>query len=671
MPTNSTIFLSFVSNLPEHIYWFAGLLIVLAAGFLLFYVLPAFSVFFRIRGATHALADLADNKTEVNKDSLAATFRGRGVLEHLWSEYYETLHKQTEVDPATGMHRIVQLRSTVPAEALFNPEVIVNIPLRVDFFKHLPGIFTGVGIIGTFYGLINGLSKFQISENPEEVRSSLDQLLHGVWEAFLVSASAIAIAIIVTFIEKIIATALHARVEYLVQKIDGLFEAGAGEEYLARLVKSSEFSASQTAILKDALVGDLKQILVDLADKQIAASQANADALGDRFKTSFEGGVKDPLDKIAEVFKDVRSDQGGAVKSLLEDVLTAFSAQLEKLFGGQISGINELQQQTIKALGDAVAKLEAMAKSVDTAGKNGANAMAEKLQEAMAAAEARQKLMNDKMAEFVDQMSAALKKTDTETSAALQNTLLSLSEQIEKVAQRLGDQAIKTGDVSKKNQDDMANEYKRFVGELSTNVLSMVASVVEASAEMRSAVDAMKSITSEALGKLNTSADTLYIAASDFAKAGDGVTGALDKSTALAVQLNQAAGAVVSASTNLGGVLTDYRAARDSISDLVTTLDKTIENARRDAAVSQDLISRMESAASKLADAQHQAEDFLANVVKVIGDSHGEFTQGMTRALAEANRDFHRALSDSVKLLREGIQELEGAFDTAPRRKES
>jgi hypothetical protein len=37
----------------------------------------------------------------------------------------------------------------------------------------------------------------------------------------------------------------------------------------------------------------------------------------------------------------------------------------------------------------------------------------------------------------------------------------------------------------------------------------------------------------------------------------------------------------------------------------------------------------------------------------------------MTRAVGEANRDFHQALSDSVKLLREGIHELESTLDAA------
>lgn len=655
-----------ISNLPTHIYWFGGTLGVLTAAFVLFFLIPAAIVFVRIRDVGKQLSHLQDK----NKDTLDRVFQARGVLEHLWKEFYETLHKQTEIDPADGQGRITRLRSTTPAEVFFKPETIVNIPLRTDFFKHLPGVFTGVGIIGTFYGLLLGLSSFRISQDAAVVGESLNALLHGVWEAFIVSASAIALAMLITVIEKLVVTALNARVEKLVQDLDGLFEAGAGEEYLARLVKSSESSASQTAILKDALVGDLKEILHELTERQIAASAANSAALGDRIGSSLEAGLKAPLNEIAEAFKGVRSDQGTAVQSMLTDVLTAFSQQLKELFGDQIAGINTLQQQTIEALKAAVVKLEQMASNMDSAGQKGATAMADQLREAMAAAEGRQKVMNEKMSEFVEQIRLSLKSADEETSAALQGTLSSLSAQMEKVAQSLSEQVVSTAAATKKHQGELAAESKQVMGDLSENVTILIAGISEATKEMKSAVMSLSATTNDAVTKMNSGADTLYIASSDFAKAGQGVTGALDKSTALVGQLTQAAGSVASASTSLGGVLTDYRAARDSMASLVETLERTIENARRDAAVSQDLIARMEGAASKLTDAQRQAEDFLAKVAEVIGESHGEFTQGMTRAVSEANREFHRALSDSVKLLREGIQELEATFDNVtPRRK--
>ena len=51
-------------------------------------------------------------------------------------------------------------------------EIDCDTSLRADFFKHLPGILSGIGIIGTFVGLLSGLKGFKISENNIEVQHS-------------------------------------------------------------------------------------------------------------------------------------------------------------------------------------------------------------------------------------------------------------------------------------------------------------------------------------------------------------------------------------------------------------------------------------------------------------------------------------------------------------------
>jgi hypothetical protein len=164
---------------------------------------------------------------------------------------------------------------------------------------------------------------------------------------------------------------------------------------------------------------------------------------------------------------------------------------------------------------------------------------------------------------------------------------------------------------------------------------------------------------SVALTKLNNGADTLYLAAKDFAKAGEGVTSTLDKSSHLAGQLTQAAGSVSAATSSLSSLFADYQTSRNAMMELVGSMQLIVEQARRDAAMSHDVISRIEAATEKLVAAQQQADGYLEKVSEVIGHAHESFSTGMTKAVGEANREFHQALADSVKLLREGIQELE------------
>ncbi|MDD2701602.1 MAG: MotA/TolQ/ExbB proton channel family protein, partial [Sideroxydans sp.] len=252
-----------IDQLPFHIYVFAGILGLLAISFLLFFFLPSLLVSFRLSRIIKALRGLEGKPS----NDMPSIFANSGVLEHLWQEYADSLHRQSDA----------RWRSTVPANLMFPHETIIDTPLRTDFFKHLPGLFTGVGIIGTFYGLIMGLQAFQVSENPAIVRESLNHLLHGVWEAFLVSAIAISLAMVITFIEKAAVTRLNAQVEQLTQLLDSLFEGGASEEYLARLVKATEASSGQTASL---LRNEMQQMMSDMFEKQMAASSAQSEALG-------------------------------------------------------------------------------------------------------------------------------------------------------------------------------------------------------------------------------------------------------------------------------------------------------------------------------------------------------------------------------------------------------
>src|SRR4029079_11399821 len=176
-------------------------------------------------------------------------------------EYCETLHlPQNAIDPITGMAHHGRYRATVPAEAIFNSLSIFEGRINAEFFKNLPGLLTGLGIIGTFIGLINGLG----AANKGDGDLDITMIIASVRDAFYVSASAIILAMFVTFIEKWVVSSFHRRVEQVCQKVDALYTTGVGEEYLSRLVNASEESAAQAKILKDALVGDLRRILEEM-----------------------------------------------------------------------------------------------------------------------------------------------------------------------------------------------------------------------------------------------------------------------------------------------------------------------------------------------------------------------------------------------------------------------
>lgn len=164
-------------------------------------------------------------------------------LSQLWQDYSQALDNLAllESDP---QHPTGQWQTTSAAELFFSEHALVDSPLQVNFYKHIPGILTGVGIIGTFSGLIMGLVHFDVS-TPEQVQLALSHLVQTVGHAFLISACAITLAMVFTWTEKALLTARYRQVEQLQSLLDSLFPPGGDSQQLERLTRATEM---QTAL---------------------------------------------------------------------------------------------------------------------------------------------------------------------------------------------------------------------------------------------------------------------------------------------------------------------------------------------------------------------------------------------------------------------------------------
>ena len=95
------------------------------------------------------------------------------------------------------------------------------------------------------------------------------------------------------------------------------YDSGAGEEYLARLVQASETSATQAQHIKDALVTDLRSILTDLTERQMATLTSSNLQMGQQISSAVTDTLKAPLEGISEAVKSVAGQQGDAVNKLM------------------------------------------------------------------------------------------------------------------------------------------------------------------------------------------------------------------------------------------------------------------------------------------------------------------------------------------------------------------
>jgi hypothetical protein len=660
--------LLFFQSRPLTIQIVLSLLAFLAAVFIFRFLVPSLWMHWRFSSIIRKLQ--RSKRDDVS--GVDAAFSGDKTLGHLWTEYQHTIHKQYNqgYKPASAREggQVAQpiLRSTVPAASVFTTEAMVDSRLSTEFFKHLPGLFTGIGIIGTFLGLIQGLQAFKVSDNATVVRNSLELLMHGVYEAFLVSALAISAAMVTTGLERWLIAGLYKKAEAITFEIDSMFESGVEEEYLERLVSATEQGTYESKALKDALVADLGSILAKLTEQQIVANREATKTLGEEFSKGLEKTLSGPLGRIADVNTAARESNTEAVTNLLTDVLAGFSQRLEELFGNQIGGINQLQQQTIESLTKASTALESMATKIEAAGTTSSEAMAQKLTEAMVSMEGHQRVMNDRMAEFVDQIRSMVRDEQTETNRALQALIWELGEAVRSHLASLDEARKQESKAHGEREKDLAGRTETTVGNLTSLTEGLVGEIRVLTEEIRRTTGAMQTVTSDAVARMNVGTATLSKAAEDFSNAGQGVVGVLQQANAVAGALSEASRSLSSSSGVLKGVVDDHAAARENLAAMVSELRGIVEAARHEAAITSNAISRIETSAEKLAGAQKQADEYLAGVTKVLAESHDEFSTALMSVLGDAHREFFERLTAATGLLRTAIEELAATVDIIP-----
>lgn len=744
-----------IESVPAHLLVAGSALIFLLLIFFLIFLVPGIWHWFRLLGIKLRIAKLPP---QTPASEFKKVFAKDKRLSHLWKEYQDSLH--TQLEDRDGHAVVAAERATVPAETFFNSQFVVDTRLRSEFFKHLPGMFTGIGIIGTFSGLIQGLRQFQVSENTATVRNSLEGLMHLVGEAFLISAAAITTAMVVTFLEKLLLASLYRSTEIIAQEIDARFEAGAGEEYLSRLVKASEDSASQAKILKDALVTELGELLRELTKAQIISSkkqqaqlithlteasqqQAEAarqdkEALAAAIAESIKTSLKGPLEDISEVVKSASGDQSASAVRMLQDVMTSFSQRLNDLFGGQISGLSELNQKTANSVQDAVASLRTLVENIEASSSRATESMADRMAQAIEKMEKRQEAMNSQSTAFVEQIRQLVATTQSESNSKLQSTLETIGNQVagmldtlassqEKVSERnqqrehelaVGTQRAVAGmsesvevalreitaatqqiahkvtaaqsetnmeiqaileTVSEKvsvmldtmsfsqeqanlrsqEQDRLLAEgTQKAVNGMSQSVELAIKEIGAATQQMAQNVTALTQATDASIGRMEAGAALLGSASSDFAEAGRHVVDVIGQAVDVSAKLSETSSVLSAGGAALQDLLRDYRAQREATASLLADLRAMVETARREASLTGDILNRIEGSATRLGQAQKQADDYLEGVSRVLGEAHTSFANEVKRTLDKANIEFHTRLAQAVGLLSSEIDEL-------------
>ncbi|MGV2950357.1 anti-phage ZorAB system protein ZorA [Acinetobacter sp. AGC35] len=571
-------------------------------------------------------------------------------------------------------------RATVSSDVFFSQSVIVDTPLRVEFYKHLPGIITGVGIIATFAGLLFGLLAFDPAGDPEKVQDSLGLLLGGVSEAFMASALAIATAMLITWREKSWLRQCYAQLEMLTTEIDDFFEPDdTGEEYLARLLKSSQANETNARQLKDSLVNDLKTMMTNLVDEnkknQIAFASQLTDSyaktskdMADQIGQSISDTLQVPLEKIASSVQQVSGDQSSAVQELMTDVLTAFMTKLESTFGTQMNGMSEMMTQSVSAMKEMQLGFTQLITDMKVNSESSTKSLETQMSKMIEDIQQKQNAMSDQMNSMVEHLSKGAEKIGEQGQYAIEQLNGKVSELIEHmsgtmsgmmadIAQQRIEQDRKIAD----NQHKLHEQSSTLIDNLGGEIKELIVQSQNAVEAYKNNIQKLSQVTTDSITGMNDGAEKMRLASEQFNMAGTSLISVTDKTSQLISEVTTTSTHLTSASSNLISLLSDYKNSQDSVNKAISTLEGLIKQVQSETGMSTKILEDMGQMTTALNQVKKEMQDYLEQVSDVLVKSFESFGASVETSLNHSLGIYDNTLDQAVKRLSSGVEGL-GSF---------
>lgn len=437
-----------------------------------------------------------------------------------WKEFVETLILPVEgsEDPVRNSHEVSRY---------LNGTTVVAPVVSLGFYRSMPNLLTGFGILGTFMGLAAGVGAARVglsSGDPTEITASLQQLLSGASLAFLTSIFGIGSSIIFVLVERRATWALNLAVDDWIKSIETCLKRVTTEGVALLQLDELKASSEQLSRFNTELIFSIEEAL----EEKVA------------------GRLSPHLERLVDVVEGLRTDRSSDAGKMIERALGDFTEAMRERTGSQfeemasiVADLNRILKDSSERMAesqqDIQAALDSVISTVRTSMNDGASAMTETLEHSLSTVT---RELSDASRSVADQL------TTSSISAATQlhDTVGSVTDNLAKTGVEAA--ARITGSVG--GLHDAADTLKRSTQQ-SQRVLGDMTSFVEQLNNLRGTIEsAQRGITEvsepivRAARDIRASSDTT---ANTLARAG----AAVERIDAVVVKLNENQNAVAAA----------------------------------------------------------------------------------------------------------------------------
>lgn len=239
-------------------------------------------------------------------------------------------------------------------EEYLNEEELDN-HIHKRLLEMVPDIFTSLGILGTFVGLVWGLKNFEPS-NYEAMTTSVASLVDGIKVAFLTSIYGISLSIVYTYGMKIEYSSMAEALQVFLAKFHSHVMPSAENESRNLLISSQKI---QTAAMNQ-MAEQFSVQMADSFEKVITPTFKKMNDSLDTLVSSVTRCQEDAIREILNVFLKEMNDSFGVQFSEFGKTLS----QLKEAQADNVNYTTNLYQAMSRQLSDSYAQHEQIMKKI-------------------------------------------------------------------------------------------------------------------------------------------------------------------------------------------------------------------------------------------------------------------------------------------------------------------
>ncbi len=395
-----------------------------------------------------------DGEEPDRRDFLAAFGEADSLVETA-ADYAVTLDEAEQDDAAGG--RGSRYRATVPADAYFRVDSLVEARLFDPFFRWLPTALATVGLLGLVFGLIDGLRATGAAAAGASFASGAEGGLIALF-------AGLAAALVVGLARAILIALRRQQIVSLARMVDALFLYGAESPLSFARGVAEEAASIRRAI--GTVGGDLRNAMAQQNSQLTRALETQARVAAASISDAVRTTLNTPLVALTAAVEQATRDEGERVQVLIAAALKRFSEELEGQFGNQLAEVNALLRSSSAMAADVERSFAGIADTLSDRLAAQADVFAREMRAALDAETERHAKENKALATQLKRFSTGLAREVDKHSKQFETLLTNALDRVETI----------TKSAVAASSEDLAKTAAAFQG-LQTVVESLALSV--------------------------------------------------------------------------------------------------------------------------------------------------------------------------------------------------